>query len=724
MSNHVWTFRNLFSAAVAIPEHLQEDYVRSSTAPDLVQQEVLELLKYHRVHDDEFLEPLDHPVIGDEEGFRHLGDYILEKRIASGGMGVVYRGRDIRLNRIVAIKLLNSNLSDTEDARNRMVHEARVAAKLQHEGIVQVYDVVDTDTNVAIISQFVKGGTVDDEIQSRPSLYCLQKDVVLVKGVAEALLHAHEAGVVHRDVKPSNILIDYASGKPKLTDFGIAKLLTQTDVLHTSAGSGTCFYMSPEQTLEDSEQISPVSDIFSLGIVFYELMTGHKPFDGPTRDVIVSRIRKGECQSPRALNPKIPRDLELVCMKMLEVEPRFRYQTCQELVADLDRYLQGAPVHATTPSMSRRVRSFVVTRRQFLMRTGMLAAGLTGGGYAAVRVLDKRSFLKVRSVSPATRIEVFQWIPQEYRFGLVSEGRGRFHSVRLGRGMYRITLRYLAGVREFDRMLEGNADSVELYSRPPDRAVANMVEVELPSGFPVGYPVSKDFLTKVRYVKPFRIDPTEVSCGAYHEFLQAKGKPLLPIWGDRLDPQWEALPVTQVSFTDASEYAEWVGKRLPTLSEWLLAACGPNGEPYPWGEVNPFEGGDLVEGGDLGHNAGVPFPEYGNWGQVDQRAQTNLSRADGASFFEENAWPVGRSSSDVRLGVKNLKGNVSEWTSTPLYVPDGSGDWQVSYGYRHICGHSWADQRSFGRRFTLRSESGDRIGGAVLDRGFRCAISI
>ena len=730
MSEASWTSRTLFTQAIALPASEQTDFIAQCNASEEIKSEVLRLLQFHRVEDEDFLEPSAPEEWG--QGFRSVGDYAIESRIAAGGMGVVFLGRDTRLNRRVAIKVLPPYLNDLTDARNRLIHEAKVAAKLEHPGIVPVYDIVITDSVVAVVSQFIDGQTLDSWMKAGGSRGegGSESSVQLMRSVAEALGHAHRAGVVHRDLKPSNILIDAQSGQPKITDFGIAKVLTQTEVLHTSAGSGTCYYMSPEQTRESSDGLGPESDIFSLGIVLFQMLTGTRPFDGPTRESIVDAIRSGNLTAPRQLDSSIARDLELILLKMLEVEPGYRYRSCEELVQDLDRYLEGRPVLASPPSLGRRARELVLSRRQMLIRTGMLAAGLTGGSYVASRLLDNRALLQVTTGSASAGISVYRWIPTEYRHVLVGKRDRRGSTIRLDDGMYRVRVQYPTGFREFDRFL--GEDPVSIESSPPQGTddVARMVRVSLPDSGWDQSSAPEDYLDLIRHVQPFYIDLHEVSCSEYRAFVLATGHPPPPLWPDPYDAAWDELPVTMVSGEDATAYAEWCGKRLPTYPEWQLMARGPYADPYPWG-------GELPNWGAF-ENPRDRSASYGNWGQNDLRPKMTVRASEEVRvYFLKNAWPVTQRSRDERSAdssalqqdgnsgiIRNLLGNVSEWTSTPFARLDASGELTIDYSDRFICGQPWAEPGGDIKALDLAGWAADSVDQATLGRGFRCARSI
>lgn len=721
--------RSLFTAAIALPADERIAFVQRASVPDEVKAQVQELLKHHRDEGDDFLEP--HQGTAWKEEPRWIEHYRIDSRIAAGGMGVVYLGTDTRLNRKVAIKVLNPILHDADDARERLIHEAKVTAKLKHPGIVPVFDVVITSSVVAIISQYIDGPTLESRIKDRTTdhLQSFDEDAEIVRQIALALDHAHASRVVHRDLKPSNVILDRDSGTPMLTDFGIAKLLSQTEVLHTSAGAGTCYYMSPEQTKEHSDDITPASDVFSLGIIFYQLLTGARPYNGPTRDVVIEKIREGSVRPPRELNPAIPRDLELVCLKMLEPEMTYRYATCRELVDDLERFQQGVPVLASPPSLARRARELVYSRRQMLTVSGVLIASLAAGGYGVYRLFDTRRLMTIVTDSRDARITVHKWNPLTFRFTPYSRGRGSTHNVRVGEGMYRIAVETPQGFLEYDRIITSESTDIEVQTTSKVADTTDMVRIELtdPTLLELGDP---EFQSRVRDVRPFLIDQHEVSCGQYKKFVDETGHPRPPIWPTPYDPAWDTLPVTTVTADDARAYAEWCGKRLPTVSEWYLAARGTSGDRYPWGNEPP----EIVSLEDWARQR---EDSYGNWGFVDRRTKNRVPINDVLrDYVRTSLWPVDLQSKDCRTWgdtnsknragtVFNLLGNVSEWTSSPFNLRTPTDQVPTNYDMRFVCGQPWAEEVDYREFINLADNHiGDWANQQLIGRGFRCALSL
>ncbi|MBI3837012.1 MAG: SUMF1/EgtB/PvdO family nonheme iron enzyme [Planctomycetia bacterium] len=277
------------------------------------------------------------------EKLQQLGKFELIQAVGHGTFGTVYRARDKQLDRTVAVKVPRSGQLATEEDEDRFLREARNAAQLQHTGIVPVFEVGRSDMFPYIVSEFVEGVTLADALSARR--FGFRESAQLMALVAAALEHAHGHGVVHRDLKPANIMLT-PEGNPRIMDFGLSKR-EAGEVTMTVEGEvlGTPAYMSPEQASGQSHQVDGRTDIYSLGGMLYELLTGELPFRGNQR-MLLHQVMHDEPRSPRTLNDRIPRDLETICLKAMAKEPGRRYQSARALAEDLTRYLTGKPIAA------------------------------------------------------------------------------------------------------------------------------------------------------------------------------------------------------------------------------------------------------------------------------------------------------------------------------------------------------------------------------------------
>jgi len=282
---------------------------------------------------------------------RYFGDYELLEEIARGGMGVVYKARQVTLNRLVALKMiLTGQLASAEDVQ-RFHAEAEAAARLDHPGIVPIFEIGEHEGQHYFSMAFVDGESLAQRVLK--GVLPPRVAAEFTKQVALAISYAHIEGVIHRDLKPANVLID-REGQARVTDFGLAKrVATEKDALsasaqHTVTGQilGTPSYMAPEQAAGNSRQIGPLADVYSLGAILYCLLTGRPPFQAAMPVDTLFQVLDQEPVSPRQLNASVPRDLETICLKCLQKEPRKRYASAQEMVDELERFLKGEPIKA------------------------------------------------------------------------------------------------------------------------------------------------------------------------------------------------------------------------------------------------------------------------------------------------------------------------------------------------------------------------------------------
>jgi tRNA A-37 threonylcarbamoyl transferase component Bud32 len=284
--------------------------------------------------------PLAH---GDASRIQVAGYEILSE-LGRGGMGVVYKARQKSLNRLVALKMILAGEHAGPEALERFRTEAEAVARLQHPNIVQVYEVGEQDGQPFFSLEFIDGGSLADRLTGAP--LPARHAAQLVQTLARTMHTTHQQGIVHRDLKPANILLT-GDGLPMITDFGLAKQLGGSKA-KTQSGAilGTPSYMAPEQAAGHTRQIGPAADVYSLGAILYELVTGRPPFQAESPMETLLQVLERDPAPPRLLNPKVDRDLETICLKCLEKDPAQRYAGAAELAGDLGHYLDGETIAA------------------------------------------------------------------------------------------------------------------------------------------------------------------------------------------------------------------------------------------------------------------------------------------------------------------------------------------------------------------------------------------
>ena len=286
-----------------------------------------------------------------------LGDYELLEEVGRGGQGVVFRARQKSLNRIVALKVIGLGQWATKAHLKRFRLEAEAAASLDHACIVPIYEVGERDGQCYFSMKFVEGGQLDEVVKDAPM--SIRQAVELIAKVARTVHYAHEHGILHRDIKPGNILLD-AKGEPHLTDFGLARLVeSESTVTRTLEVLGTPSYMAPEQAAGNNAELTNATDVYGLGAVLYQLLTGHPPFAGGTTYETIKLLLETEPRLPRLWNAKIDRDISIICLKCLEKDPQRRYSSALALAEDLERWLKHEPIRARRTGVFARGRKWL-----------------------------------------------------------------------------------------------------------------------------------------------------------------------------------------------------------------------------------------------------------------------------------------------------------------------------------------------------------------------------
>ena len=635
-----------------------------------------------------------------------LGRYHILEQLGEGGMAIVYKAYDTRLESEVAVKVIRTERFSPEilqKALKRFEREAKSLAQLTHPNIVKVLDYGEFEGQPYLVMPYLPGGTLKQLLNGKPMLW--QRAARLLIPILRSLDYAHKRGIVHRDIKPSNIMIT-ESGEPMLTDFGVAKIIDEEatlDLTGTSAAVGTPEYMAPEQTT--SKTTDHRVDIYALGIVFYEMVTGRKPFQADTPLAVLFKHASEPLPRPSQFVAGIPDSVEKILVKALAKKPIDRYQSMGEVAEVLDALLSG---NVRSPKISRPKKEFTsssthepvpASKRPIVLWVSLAVVGISvfgllmslmvrGGGTAEVIPTNTPPFtitpfatqtLSITNTPFATNTPLATATPE---LGIGSTMTGKD-------GM---TLLYIpAG--EF-MMGSTGGDEKPVHKVQLDAFWIDQTEVtnKLFSSFigATGYQTDAEKLGS-----SFVFNGFTISNGGSYQIESINGADWQHPTGPGSDiSSVENFPVINVSWNDAVAYCEWTSGKLPTEAEWEKAAGGTGQRSYPWGDEAPNN--NLA---NFGHNIGHTT-EVGDY-------------PNGASFY----------------GVYDMAGNVEEWVndwyqsnyyatlgdsaSNPQGPSNGSG--------RVVRGGSWLGNSPY-IRVAQRGELNPTSSSNYM--GFRCAHSL
>jgi len=540
-----------------------------------------------------------------------IGRYHILEQLGQGGMAVVYKAYDTRLERDVAIKIIRKDAFPAEAHERilqRFERESKALAKLSHANIVKVYDYGEYEGAPYLVMELLTGGTLKYQ---QTHILPFGDAARLLAPIARALGYAHKHDILHRDVKPSNILIT-ESGEPVLTDFGIAKVLEESDgqtLTGTGIGLGTPEYMAPEQWLGKAV---PASDQYSLGVVFYELVTGHKPYTADTPAAILIKQSNDPLPRPKDFVPGLPATVERVIFKALAKQPENRFADMDAFAQALEKLAQSAPTSDIRKE----------TKKVFPDRLPTRSTSDRPGSFLRADKLETRDDLIGKRPHRAIRQQssVKKSLPPRWRW----IGLGLLGAAVLGGLIFWVLI--LEGRRS---QANANAAQTQQITRTPAQlsssATAGLMEIPTSTYPPAAIPDPTATLgigsTQVRdaegmtmvyvpagefemgsedgdpdespihtvYLDAFWIDQTEVTNGQYEKCVStgACTKPSSTSSYTRNayydDLQYVDYPVIYVDWYQAQAYCQWSGGRLPTEAEWEKAARGTDGRIYPWG---------------------------------------------------------------------------------------------------------------------------------------------
>jgi formylglycine-generating enzyme required for sulfatase activity/tRNA A-37 threonylcarbamoyl transferase component Bud32 len=596
-----------------------------------------------------------------------IANFQLLKLVGQGGMGKVYRAKQLSVDRIVAVKILKPNLARDRKFLDRFKEEARAAAKLNHPNIVQAIDAGEAGGYFYFAMEFVDGETMH-RLMLREGLMDENKAVKIALDTAHALGHAHLHGIVHRDVKPGNIMIS-KEGLTKLCDLGLAQLQEEAAASGRGPAIGTPYYISPEQA-QGYTNVDCRSDIYSLGATLYRALAGRPAFDAPTRAEILEKHVHTPLPWPKDHNPALSDTICYIVAKMMMKKPEQRYQTPDELAEDLERLTRGeTPKTATvdlgispsklteeeraavamTAARIRRKREAIEQLREVRVIIDRVAAEKAIPPHAVVNLLH------INRELDEAKPETFM------KYGVILLAERRFQQARRE---FRQAARLGGDVSAY-------LDKLDALGTPPGMAY-------VPGGeFIAGPPDAPQRLE----LPAFYMDINLVTNRKYLDFMRATGAAAPSYWIEREVPERAAdHPVVDISWDQARAYAQWAGKRLPTSAEWQKAARGADGRAYPWG--NDFE----------------PL-------------RCNTSESGIGELTAAGRYPRGISP----YGCCDMIGNVLQWcqdsSPTSPEGPDNRALCGVSYGEPGATSGCW---RVEFRKRNRRSRT----------TGFRCAMDI
>lgn len=683
----------LFTEAIQKPNSEWPAFLTENCATVELHMKVQRLLNLHVRSSELLWQPVfdTYPDLARPFGGQ-IDEFKILHLIGHGGMGAVFLAEDTILKRQVAIKVVNHQGDKNEVFVEHFRREARAVARLSHPNIVNIYRIGEGPGFSFIAMDYIDGPTLRgqlDALSGQPErltessrLYVVTR---LISQIADALDHAHRNSVIHRDVKPSNILIN-AEGIGFLSDFGIAKITTEPTLYRDGDVVGSLSYMSPEQARATSDDVDHRSDIFSLGVVLYEAISLRRPFHGATLSDLLKTLAQGRPLSLRKICRSVPVDLATICHKAIEFDRKQRYQTAAHFSADLRCFLDGQPILARPPSAFRRLRMW--GRAHILMLLGIIISLLTTSliALSMLYVTQRRAALGRLDISDVHRnakVFVARQLDQ-HSFESPQELISAPVTVYLRPGLYRITIIDEVGLLQTSSLIEaGVIDTVEAKKPEPLQLSAL---VRIPSGiYKLGKATTTYPLARRRSVQlaAYLISPTEVSNREYREYIIATNRRPPNTWPNPYDDQLDPFPVTGISWDEANLYCRWRGMRLPTPDEWEAAALGPDEAAYPWGPI--------------------PHPDIRRHDseELDQLAYRLFAR------------PV---VSDLELAspqrMLHMMSNVAEYTEG--VAPDRNNGLVVK-------GRSWANS-PYHKSADLFVLSGRTM--SSFDRGFRVASSI